>query len=72
MLLWPLAIENIITLILSVAPGLNDLAPLTRFFPYNAGARMLSVRDVTGSLFGEPLTPWAGFIGFALFQKRDA
>ena len=84
MLLWPLAIENIITLILNVAPGLDDLAPLTRFFPYNAGDRMLSARDVTGSFFGDPLTPWAGFIvfggfaallmaaSFALFQKRDA
>lgn len=84
MLMWPLAIENIITLILNAAPGLDDLAPLTRFLPYNAGARMLGVRDVTESLFGTPLTPWAGFIifgGFAallmagsivLFQKRDA
>lgn len=84
MLLWPLAIENILTLILNVAPGLEGLAPLTRFFPYNAGSRMLGVRDVTGSLFGDPLSPWAGFIVFGafaavlmaasivLFQKRDA
>lgn len=84
MLLWPLAIENIITLILQVAPGLEDLAPATRFLPYNAGQRILSVRDTVGSLFGDPLTPWAGFIVFGafaaalmaasllLFQKRDA
>lgn len=84
MLLWPLAIENIITVILNVIPRLDDIAELTRFFPYDAGARMLGVRDITGTLFGNPLTPWAGFIvfgGFAailmvasivLFQKRDA
>ncbi len=67
-----------------MAPGLDSLAPLTRFFPYNAGARMLTVRDVTEPLFGDPLTPSAGFIVFGafaavlmaasmvLFQKRDA
>jgi ABC-type transport system involved in multi-copper enzyme maturation permease subunit len=84
MFLWPLAIENILTALANVVPGLDDLAPLTRFLPYNAGNRLLGVRDVTGPLFGDPLTPWGGFLvlaGFAaaltagslvLFLRRDA
>ncbi|HSE71744.1 MAG TPA: ABC transporter permease [Nocardioidaceae bacterium] len=83
-LLWPLVVENVITLILSVAPATRDLAAATRFLPFNAGAQILSTRDVTGPLFGEPLTPWAGVLVFGgftaalmaaslvLFRKRDA
>ena len=84
MFLWPLAIEDILTLIVTVVPGLDDIEPWARFLPYNAGAHMLSVRDFTGSLFGDSLSPWGGFIVFGgfcaalmaasmvLFQKRDA
>lgn len=84
MFLWPLAIENILTAILTALPGLEDLAAVTKFFPFNAGARMLNARDVTGSFFGDPLSPWAGFLVFGafaavlmaasyvFFQKRDA
>ncbi|HZJ06550.1 MAG TPA: ABC transporter permease [Nocardioidaceae bacterium] len=84
MFLWPLAIENIVTLLLFAVPGLDGLQPLARFLPYNAGSQMMRVRDVTGSMFGDPLSPWgASFVfggvtavlmaaGFALFKRRDA
>jgi ABC-type transport system involved in multi-copper enzyme maturation permease subunit len=82
--LWPLAIENIITGVLMAVPAFRDVADWARFLPFNAGARMLGIRDVTGSMFGDPLSPWAGFVvfggttavvmaaGLALFTKRDA
>ncbi len=84
MFLWPLAIENVITAIAHAVPGLEDIAPLTRFLPFNAAGQILNVRDVTGSVFGDPLSPWGGFVIFAavtaavmafslvLFRSRDA
>ncbi len=85
MFLWPLALENVITLVLSVVPGLEALASWSRFLPYNAGARMLSVGDRSGgALFGDPLSPWGGLLVFGafaavllgaslvLFRERDA
>lgn len=82
--LWPLALESVLTLIPNIVPGLRDLAPLARFLPFNAGVRMLTARDFTGTFFGEPLSPWGGFLVFAafavvlmvlssvLFRRRDA
>lgn len=84
MFLWPLAIEQILGLVPRLVPGLEEVAGLARFLPFDAGARILGGADVGGAMFGDPLTPWAGFVvfgGFAavlmavsivLFQKRDA
>lgn len=83
MFLWPLALENILTVMLYAVPGLQGLAPLSRFLPYNAGARILSSQEVT-TVFGDPLSPLGGFVVFGaaaailmafslmLFRTRDA
>jgi ABC-2 type transport system permease protein len=84
--LWPLAIENVITLIFFLVPGLRDHADLTRFLPFSAGGRIHndSVFSVGDTLFGNPMT-WVGgaviFGGLTLalmvaslawFRTRDA
>jgi ABC-type transport system involved in multi-copper enzyme maturation permease subunit len=84
--LWPLAIENIITLIFFIVPGLRDHAELTRFLPFAAGGRINSDNAFGAgeSLFGNPMT-WVGGLlifggltvvlmaaGQVLFRRRDA
>lgn len=81
---WPLAIENIIGALFFIVPSLREHQEITRFLPFEAGKAMLSGLDVTGSTWGDPLTPWSGFIVFGavagvlmalsfwLFRKRDA
>lgn len=84
--LWPLAIENVVTLIFFLVPGLRDHSDLTRFLPFNAGAR-INTDTLFGpgeSLLGNPMT-WVGGLsvfgattavvmvaGLFLFHKRDA
>jgi len=84
MLVWPLVIENVLEGVFFLVPPLRDVGELLRFLPFEAGKAMLSGLDVTGDMFGDPLTPWAGFIvfglfaaalmsaSFALFHTRDA
>ncbi len=84
MLVWPLVIENVVQAVFFLVPPLRDAGELLRFLPFEAGKSMLSGLDVTGDMFGDPLSPWAGFIvfglyaaalmaaSFALFHKRDA
>jgi ABC-2 type transport system permease protein len=84
--IWPLAIENVITLMFFLVPGLRDHADLTRFLPFGAGARINSdsvFADGTAA-FGEPLTWLGGLVIFGgvtallmvgahlLFRRRDA
>lgn len=84
--LWPLAIENVITLVFFIVPGLRDNADVTRFLPFAAGGRINddSVFQQGTTLFGNPMT-WVGglliFGGLAvvlmaasqvLFRRRDA
>jgi hypothetical protein len=84
--LWPLAIENIITLIFFIVPGLRDHAELTRFLPFAAGGRINSDNAFGAgeSLFGNPMTWVGGLLIFGgltvvlmavsqvLFRRRDA
>lgn len=82
--LWPLLIENLVTLFLLVVPGLDDLVDLTRFLPFNAGESLLSILREPTSTFGDPLSVLGGGIVFGattavlmvasllLFGKRDA
>ena len=84
--LWPLAIENVISLVFFVVPGLRDIAEVTRFLPFQAGGR---INDDSGfahgeHLFGNPMTWVGGLVVFggltvlmmlasqALFRRRDA
>lgn len=84
--LWPLAIENVITLVFLLVPGLRDHAEVTRFLPFGAGSRIHSdaVPQLGVSTFGEPMTWVGGLVVFgglaallmvaslALFRRRDA
>jgi ABC-type transport system involved in multi-copper enzyme maturation permease subunit len=84
--LWPLAIENVVTLIFFLVPGLRDHSDLTRFLPFSAGSRInTDSRFAPGeTLFGQPLTWVGGLLVFggltlvltalslALFRRRDA
>ena len=84
--LWPLAIENVITLIFYIVPGLRDHADVTRFLPFAAGSRINedSVFVAGDTLFGNPIAWVGGAIIFgglslalmlasqALFRRRDA
>lgn len=83
-LVWPLVIENLVQAVFFIVEPLRDSGDLLRFLPFEAGKAMLSGFDVEVGLFGDPLTPWAGFIVFGaftaalmgasliLFHKRDA
>ena len=84
--LWPLAIENVITLVFFLVPGLRDHSELTRFLPFTAGGRIQndSIFSAGETLFGDPMTWVGGLVVFgglsaalmaaslALFRVRDA
>jgi ABC-type transport system involved in multi-copper enzyme maturation permease subunit len=84
--LWPLAIENIITLVFFIVPGLREHADVTRFLPFAAGGRINDDNAfVSGdSLFGNPMSWVGGLVIFGgltlalmgasqvLFRRRDA
>ncbi|MGH3444625.1 MAG: ABC transporter permease [Nocardioidaceae bacterium] len=84
MFLWPLAFENVITLILNVVPGLRDHADVARFLPYTAGSRIIASVDKAHSTFGQPLSLIGAVVVFGgltailmaaslvLFRSRDA
>lgn len=84
--IWPLAVENIITLVFFIVPGLRDHTELTRFLPFAAGGRIVddNLFAAGESLFGNPMS-WVGgaliFGGLTLalmaasavlFRERDA
>lgn len=84
--LWPLAIENVITLVFFLVPGLREHFALTRFLPFGAGGRIQddSFFQAGTTLFGDPMTWVGGLVIFgglsvvlmaaslALFRGRDA
>ena len=84
--LWPLAIENVITLIFFLVPGLRERSELTRFLPFSAGGRInTDMFFAPGeTLFGNPMTWVGGLVVFGgitllamiasllLFRRRDA
>ena len=84
--LWPLAIENVITLVFFLVPGLRDHSELTRFLPFTAGGRIQndSFFSAGTTIFGDPMTWVGGLVVFgglsavlmatslALFRVRDA
>jgi ABC-type transport system involved in multi-copper enzyme maturation permease subunit len=82
--LWPLAVENVFSLIFQLVPGLRSHQSLTRFLPFSAGDRIVESMRVGHSIFGNPLTLWGGLVIFggvtvvamvlslALFRSRDA
>jgi ABC-2 type transport system permease protein len=82
--LWPLAVENVITLVFQLVPALRPHADLTRFLPFNAAARILNQATESTSVFGQPLSLVGALVIFggltvlgmaaslALFHRRDA
>ena len=82
--LWPLLVENLVNLFFFLVPGLRDDQDVLRFLPFDAGSRMVSVLEPASSTFGDPLSPFGGFVVFCSvaavlmaaslvrFVKRDA
>jgi ABC-2 type transport system permease protein len=82
--LWPLAVENVVTLIFSLVPGLRDHSGLTRFLPFTAGGRIVDQMSKASGVFGDPLSVVGGLVIFGgvtavlmalslvLFDRRDA
>lgn len=82
--LWPLAVENVVSVVFALVPALRPHAEVTRFLPFNAGARIISQVPEAGSAFGSPLAVLGAVVIFGvltgaaivasllLFDKRDA
>jgi ABC-2 type transport system permease protein len=82
--LWPLAVENVITLVFQLVPALRSHADLTRFLPFQAADRILNQGTEATSVFGQPLSLAGALVIFgglavvgmaaslALFHRRDA
>jgi ABC-2 type transport system permease protein len=82
--LWPLAVENVITLIFQLVPALRAHADLARFLPFNAAGRIVDQAADATSAFGDPLSLAGALVIFggltvvgmavslALFHRRDA
>jgi ABC-type transport system involved in multi-copper enzyme maturation permease subunit len=82
--LWPLAVENVVSVVFSLVPALRDHDDVTRFLPFNAGTRIISQVPGADGAFGSPLSVWAAVVVFggltavamavslALFHRRDA
>ncbi len=82
--LWPLAVENVVTVVFSLVPALRSHADLTRFLPFNAGSRIVSQIPKGHALFGDPLPLVGALVIFGtltaaamaasllLFHRRDA
>lgn len=77
--LWPMGIETVARLVLLPVAALtdnDDIYELSRFLPFNAGARIIQTFGTDPSnadgfgfqdnldLFGDPLSAWGGFIVF--------
>jgi len=86
--IWPLAVEPLLELIITVMPGLDGLEPISKGFPFNAADRILRNTDVARALDavlgGAQLSSEAGFLifggftaglmalSYVLFLRRDA
>lgn len=82
--LWPLAVENVISVVFTLVPALQDHAEVTRFLPFNAGARIVSQVPEADTVFGSPLSLLGAVLIFGaltaaamagslvLFHRRDA
>ncbi|HEY0903221.1 MAG TPA: hypothetical protein VGE14_04970 [Marmoricola sp.] len=82
--LWPLLVENLVTVFFVLVPGLRDNTEALRFLPFRAANRMLDVLSDPTSTFGDPLSPLGGIVVFGglaaalmvgsyvLFRTRDA
>lgn len=82
--LWPLAVENVVSVVFTLVPALRDRAEVTRFLPFNAGDRIVSQIPKADSLFGSPLSLAGAIVIFGgltaaamaasllLFERRDA
>jgi len=82
--LWPLAVENVVTLVFTLVPALRPHSDLTRFLPFNAGSRIVNQFDKAHSVFGQPLSLVGALVIFGaltsvgmaasltLFHRRDA
>jgi ABC-type transport system involved in multi-copper enzyme maturation permease subunit len=82
--LWPLAVENVVSVVFTLVPALRDHSELTRFLPFNAGGRIISQIPHADGFLGDPLSlPGAVLIfggltcaamaaSLALFHRRDA
>jgi ABC-2 type transport system permease protein len=82
--IWPLVVENVVTLVFTLVPALRDHADLARFLPFTAGARILTVLPKGDGLLGDPMSALGGVLIFGglaavamaasllLFHRRDA
>ena len=82
--LWPLAVESVITVVFQLVPALRDNAEVTRFLPFNSGARIVSQMPRADGVFGDPisvvgavvifggLTAAAMAASLTLLHRRDA
>jgi ABC-type transport system involved in multi-copper enzyme maturation permease subunit len=82
--LWPLAVENVVTLVFNLVPALRSHESLTRFLPFNAGGRILEQLRESETVFGNPLAMSGAVLIFGgltvvamaasllLFHRRDA
>ena len=82
--LWPLAVENVVSVVFTLVPALRDHSEATRFLPFNAGGRIISQIPDPDGLFGSPLSLAGAVVIFGglaaaamtaslvLFHRRDA
>jgi ABC-2 type transport system permease protein len=82
--LWPLAVETVIAVVFALVPALRDHQHVTRFLPFDAGARIISQIPKAHSAFGYPLSVVGALVifggltlvalagSFVLFRNRDA
>ena len=86
--LWPLALEPLVRLILVAIPRMDDLEKISRYFPFNAGDRVIRSGEVGRALDailggGQISAVAGGFVfagftallmacGLTLFLRRDA
>ena len=69
MLLLPLVVEGILRLVLTLPAAFDDIEGVVRYFPFDAGGRMLVLFPVDATLpvGPPPLGPLAGGLTFAVF-----
>jgi ABC-type transport system involved in multi-copper enzyme maturation permease subunit len=69
LLLIPLVVENVLRLVITLPDAFNDVEGVVRYFPFDAGSRMLVLFPLNaGEVFGPiPLGPLMGGVTFAVF-----
>lgn len=70
LLLIPLVVENVLRLVITLPDAFNDVEGVVRYFPFDAGSRMLVLFPLNaGEVFGPiPLGPLSGGVTFAVFS----